>query len=661
MKRVGLILCLGLLTLGAGSAEAQNRRPLLIEGKTELFQRVLTRPGAKIAEGVGAPGETALDPFTPLFVYERHPVDGGGPTYLEVGSDAKGTVLGFLPEQETVPWRHALVLAFSDRVRRDRTLFFREESQLSDWLDSTDLLVKAEEARSAIDEGTLEPGSPIVSIEPEAHVDFEENFYLLPILEANRKRLKSGFRVRNVEVASVTREEATEEPPLKKRINPRDLDDFRAGVMFVIDASSSMGPYITRTRAVVDGVLKRVEEAGLEDKVRFGLIAYRDDPEEVEGVEFLTKTFADPNDIQGAADFAAAVQPLEASEVSTRAFAEDSFAAIDAAFSSVDWRDFGARYIILVTDASSRTARPEEVGGKVVPPSDTGLSVTGMHQVIRSNKAALYTLHLQSPVGADDHPRAEAQYRTLRRFETLPPLYYPVAAGDPETFSKTVETLASALVGQVQGAFDTVTATNEPEPEPELAGPVGIEQSVQLVGRAMALAHLGRAEGVEAPSMFRAWASDRDFANPEIRNFSVRVLLSRNQLSDLQKTLQLTVDALEAGQIDPDDMFNQLRSAAIAAGRDPSRTGQGELRNMEEAGLVGEYLEGLPYQSRLMSLTEDDWIAMGVGDQQAIIDEAYANIRLYQTFHDDAERWIALNEGADPGDHVYPVPLEALP
>ncbi|MEO0360296.1 MAG: VWA domain-containing protein, partial [Pseudomonadota bacterium] len=74
-----------------------------------------------------------------------------------------------------------------------------------------------------------------------------------------------------------------------------------------------------------------------------------------------------------------------------------------------------------------------------------------------------------------------------------------------------------------------------------------------------------------------------------------------------------------------------------------------------------EYLEGLPYQSRLMGLTEDDWIAMSVGDQQAIIDEAYAAIRLYQSFHDNADRWIALNETDDPGDHVYPVPLEALP
>ena len=76
---------------------------------------------------------------------------------------------------------------------------------------------------------------------------------------------------------------------------------------------------------------------------------------------------------------------------------------------------------------------------------------------------------------------------------------------------------------------------------------------------------------------------------------------------------------------------------------------------------MGEYVEGLPYQSNLMSLTEDDWTRMGVGEQQAIIDAVYSKIRLYQRFHDDAARWIELNKGDEPGDWVYPVPIDVLP
>ena len=73
---------------------------------------------------------------------------------------------------------------------------------------------------------------------------------MLPILEAKSKRLPTGFRVREVKIASVTREEAkpVTEQPLRRRVNPEAMNDFRAGVVFVIDASSSMQPYIARTR-----------------------------------------------------------------------------------------------------------------------------------------------------------------------------------------------------------------------------------------------------------------------------------------------------------------------------------------------------------------------------------------------------------------------------
>lgn len=650
------LAALCLLLAFTGTAMGQARKPLLIPGKTTLYERVLTRPGASVAQGVGAPGETPLDPFTPLYVYQRYPVDGGGKTYLEVGSDQHGKVIGFLDEADTVPWRHALTLAFTERVGRERTLFLDTSDALKQWIAAPSLKADAAAARQAIDAKALPPESPVISIEPQEYVDFEDNFYLLPVLDVESVRMPNRRRGNIVEVASVTRKPGA--PPKKRRINPADLADFRAGVVFVIDASSSMGPYIDRTRAVMRRVLERVEAEGLADKVRFGLVAYRDDPGAVRGVEFLTRTFADPNIIESADAFANAVGPLDASKVSTRAFAEDAFSAVDAAFRTINWSDFGARNIILVTDASARTALAETVNGKTVPPSSTALSLSGMKQIVDANKTALFALHLKSPVGVDDHARAAAQYRELSRFAGVQPLYYPVEAGDPNLFAKTVEELANALVGQVQGAYQAVL---DKAPKPEAATSGGVAEGALIVGRAMALAHLGRTNGVQAPTMFRSWASEKDFDDPNVSNFSVRVLLTRNQLSDLQQTMAIAVQGLEAGQIEPDDLFNRLRSAALAAGRDPSKTGQGGARDMQATGLVNEFLDGLPYQSRLMSLTEAQWIAMGIGDQQTIIDEAYANIRLYQRYHDDPERWIALNEGADPGDHVYPIPLSALP
>ncbi len=96
--------------------------------------------------------------------------------------------------------------------------------------------------------------------------------------------------------------------------------------------------------------------------------------------------------------------------------------------------------------------------------------------------------------------------------------------------------------------------------------------------------------------------------------------------------------------------------------RDPTRVGQGAVKDLASSGLMGEYLEGLPFQSRLMSLTQDDWMRMGVTEQQSFIDGARAKIDLYQNFHDDVDRWIQPSAQVfHREDYLFPVPLDALP
>lgn len=663
-----LVLLIVLAGVAASTARGQDDRvPLLIPEKTTLYQKVLTRPGAALAEGPGAPGTEPLPPFTVLYVYERYPVDGGGPTYLELGPDARGKITGFLQESETVPWEHALVLAFTDRTNRQRVLFFESEEGLDKWLKVPDLGARAAVAREAAAQRNLPADSPVISIEPETYVDFSSQFYMLPVLEAQPKRLPKRRRAMAVRIASVTRDEKDEPiEPLNTRENIAEaLREFRAGAVFVIDASSSMQPYIRRTRDAMHGVLDKVEAAGLQDSVRFGVVGYRDDPAEVEGVEYLTRTFADPNEIAGATEFQEAAEPLSASKVSTRSFDEDAFVAIDHAMGRIDWGGFDARYLILITDASARDASS--------PYAILKLNATDMRNDIlgrsKTLPTALYVLHLKTPVGGKDHARAEAQYTEISRLDSGRSLYYPVASGHPAVFQRKVAALADALVDQI-GAMQAAAQESElpaalPESESatqqESDDESDLRQSAAEVGRAMALAYLGRISGEKAPSMFQGWALDRDFDNPSVDAFSVRLLLSKNQLSDMQRTMATTLEALDFAQIDPSDFFNQLRSAATAMSRDPNRVGQGEAKNLANAGLMGEYLEGLPYQSRIMSITEDDWVRMSIGDQQEIIDDVNSKIRLYQRFHDDADRWLALNEGDDPGDWVYPVPLDALP
>ena len=651
------------------------RRPLVIPGKKELFERVLTRPGAMLTGGPGGGSQgRPIPPFSVLYVYERLPIRGGA-ELLAVGPNARGNIWGFVDAAATVPWHHALVLEFTARAGRDRVLFFRDRDNLQGWLQRADLSQAAKQIRSEADTGAaLGADSPIVSIEPREFVDFSntEQFYILPVLQADWVRLPSRDRVKAVRIASVTLKEETHPQPSSPVVSARpslrtlpaggSLGDFRVGLAFIIDASSSMQPYIDDTREVVYDVLGGLEQAGLIDAVGVGVIGYRDDPTKVRGIEYLAQTFANPNETS--IDFLSSMARLRASPVSTRAFAEDAFAGIRHSLEDIDWRTgFAGRILVLITDASAREASS--------PYTTVGLNAEEMRNEIQVNSrtlpTALFALHLKTPEGRRDHAEAAAQYRELSRMDTGRPLYFPVELGNRTAFRKAVETLSSAIVNEVQRVRggeplgETLAAVPAPSTGGELADLEGLRASVGEFGRAMALAYLGRAAGTQAPSMFEAWASDSDFDDPTAKAFTVRVLLSKSQISDLEKSMIATFDALNEAQNDPQDFFNQLKSASVNIGRDPNQAGSVEVKNLAASGLMGEYLDGLPFLSRLMTITEDDWLRMGVTEQQDIIDSTWSKIEFYQRTHDNADAWIPLHDDDHPDDYVYPVPLKQLP
>jgi hypothetical protein len=181
------------------------------------------------------------------------------------------------------------------------------------------------------------------------------------------------------------------------------------------------------------------------------------------------------------------------------------------------------------------------------------------------------------------------------------------------------------------------------------------------MGHAMQLAYLGEKQGTQAPNVFTAWVLDRDLANPSRPTTEVRVLVTKNELSDMSATVQAIVDAANQSHISPTNMFEQLRSVAATMGRDPSQLNQSDQTNIAELGLIGEYLEGLPYQSDVLNLDEQTWKSWSAAQQQQFIRNLSGKLALYRSFNADLDRWVALAPDADAGDNVYPVPLEALP
>jgi hypothetical protein len=647
------------------SAFAQSdNRPLLQEGKKTLYQRVLTTPSCKLYAKPGDASGAAQEAFSRYYVYTRSNV--GGVDWVQVGLDTIGKKIGWLDAKCTVPWKMQMSLAFTNPAGRDLSLFFKDRKTIEGVLDASN----PSSVYTPILDNMKNTGRDlrVVAREPELFVDFKKNFYLLPILQAEEVMSDAGFNVRLLEVASVSRQDAGANSAASPQAVQSSIKAFSAGVMFVIDSTLSMDPYIERTRQAVQTIYARMEKEKLGDKVKFGLLAFRSNLKAVPQLEYTTRLYVDPTKVKDGADFVAKIKDLKATKVSTPKFDEDPYAGVQEALDKINWNEFGARYIVLITDAGAIDAGD--------PLSSTGLDAQALRSRAKEKGVALYVLHLKTGEGKHNHQSAQAQYETLA-FSAITnrALYYPVDAGRVNVFGETIEALGQSLVSQIKQASmgevvpgSALTASNA-TPAPAIpatpsaaANPsVAIAQDAVLIGRAMQLAYLGGATNAKAPPFFQAWISDRDLLKQNVPTTEVRVLLTKAQLSDLSSIVRKIVDAANASLVSPADMFAQLRSIAATMGRDPNDLRGPNAQKLGQMGLLDEYLEGLPYKSDVLGLDEDQWKSMSVSAQTQFMIRLNTKLKQYQAFNADPDAWVSLAKGSDPSEFVYPVPLEALP
>ncbi len=620
--------------------------PLLQEGKKTLYQRVLTTPGCQLATQAGQRKGVEQAAFSRFYVYERD--SSAGSEWLKVGPDSYGKTIGWLPASCVVDWKMQLTLAFTNPANRDRMLFFKDRLALENILDSENPAAAVEPLRASLK--SKNTAQSVLAQEPEFYIDLQKQFYLLPILSGEEVMTEEGFRARVLNVASVSKDDGNSAaaPDVTNQ-----LKEFSAAVVFVIDSTISMQPYIERTRQAIENIYKRVEEENLSKQVKFGLISFRSSTKDRAGLEYLTKMYADPSTVKDGADFLNKIKGLQQAKVSTAYWHEDPMAGVMQAIEQIKWNEFGARYIVLITDASAIE------GDDVL--SSTGLSAEQVRIEASKPGVAIYTLHLKTPKGEKDHARAEAQYQTLSTYSsTNTSLYYPVNAGDVEQFGQKVDALANAITGQVKAAYigdDAVgSAANAQTVEEDK-----LLADAKLIGHAMQLAYLGNKTGAKAPPVFQAWISDRDLVKQNIPTTDVRVLLTKAQLSDLSDIMKEILNAANEGLISPSEMFSRLRSVAATMGADPNQLQQKNSTKLAELGVMGEYLEDLPYQSEVLNLDEETWKGWDGLAQEKFIRNVSTKLRHYQRYNADVDRWVKLTASADAREDVYPVPLEMMP
>ena len=638
-RRAAAVALIAVVSVGLASP-AFSRDPLLIPGKKTLFQRVLTRPDAKLSAQPGDPTPIAtFPPFEIFYVYGEKTVDGRG--YIEVGRSLQHGPEGWMVKDGTIEWKQSIVLGFNNPAGRERALIFKSRPELEKTLAQEDVSAQVSKLRSEAVSGNLPEDSPIISIEPSEYVDIENAFYILPILEASKIRLPTNISAKLLRVASIPERPAAAPQPASRE---DALKDFRIGITFVVDTTKSMQPYIDQVRNAIAQLRDSIAGSPEADRFRFGLVAFRDNTRLVPGLEYVSKVVLPLDETSTAEKFVSEIEKIKASQISSASFDEDSIAGIRTAIDGMNWEKFGGKLIILVTDAGPRAPGPDAASGDLAPEQ--------IQPELERKQIALMTLHLKSEAGRFDHEYAEQAYRAMSRFNNRVN-YFPIENADPEMLRAQVTSLAT----QLQTVVSDAIAGRMAQVDNSRTGDISV--SAGLIGRAMQLAYLGSVGNVQAPDVFEGWLTDRDPLDRGAFPVTPFLLMSRNELSALrdvvQQAIELGTSSVQQGT--SDQFFNRLREAvALISVRPDAVQDAGTLGD-----LLGEYLADLPYTSEITNLTPQDWRDLPPTQERQVFDTLRSKVVALEKIHNDERRWHALSPDAPPGEYVSIVPLSLMP
>lgn len=646
-------------------------QPLTLPDAPEIFQRVLSLPEMRLADSVDANGGQQLPVFSTLYVYGTE--DARGSEWLQVGADLQNGPQGWVRKADTVDWSTMLVMQFAPRGKqRNRVLFYENDGPLRDLISGPFHASGAKTLYSALsaeqEKSSTTPGyqpqwnGDLVGIEPDLALRFDDKPYLLPILDWRREMFDGVTDTTLVKVAALP---AVSHTPIAARDTAsfassaaqaaQNNDEFRVGVVFVVDTTISMRPFIERTKSTIASFYDAFQRFSTTEKVSFGLTGFRADPSaNPRGIGYTTRLY---QPLDAGAEPSAILRnmsQMQEAAAPTRHFAEDSLAGVVDAIRDNDWTGYDARIVVLITDASA-------LGGSASKYPD--MSVQRVREMARSENITIVPVHLLTDANAKgDAEIARQQYQSLSRTGDLAQdKYLAVDAADPDHFGEIIGDMAEVIAQSVMkaNAGELLVA---PEPAPAPVQPAPESRLAEIVSNEIfraQLENLSRSSTEEgAPAFLAGWAADRDLVQPEIETLEVSVYLTRNQLSTLDKRLASVIEAFRSGGQDPQTFFANLQMLAAQTATDPDRVRNDDRAVIEE--ILPAFLRKLPYRSEVLRLNQSYWASMSVSQQQEFIEALETRRRIYADLFEQSALWTELGSD-DPGLQATPVRLTNLP
>jgi serine/threonine-protein kinase PpkA len=686
-----------LLTLTATAVQADqwtlNDKLVAVDGNPSIPLRLITKPGAKIhKERNLKPDQLLSSPaaFSVLYVSQNK----SGNTKVYHAAHESGEPLGFIEESQVLEWKSSLCLRFGNPNERRPVLMFKDSSTLTS-LATRDPAQRASLVKgwySTIDglggAAVVPDEFPVLSMEPKRSVNMQRNFYLMPVLEHVELLFgeDSGLGVK-VSIASKTGARGSTDLSNKNyvegTVQEGDLGDASKAaveIIFCIDLTNSMQPFINASLQVARNVTNTLQGLpGGAQRFRFGLWGYRDEGKEAEG--FVVQAFT-PQPVSFD-QFSSTLAQVKASGKTGGDVPEDMLGGfhqvVQSGFTNQAQSDSEKpiRVIVLIGDAPGHDSPSD-------PRNSSRQSIFQLRQEATNKGIYVYALHILDPRYQTFHGTAQAQFSQLARNEGTGQAIGGQGTYKPIHINESVDSMnefAGAAKSLYDGLSSLVGAAGDPKLQDELRRKREAEESsmseaerqskneadvlVNDMFRAAIVDWIARnSKDVTAPNDITAWICDHDLIEPQRASISTCVLLSRNELDHLKQALNIVIEAGQEGQATGKEFFACIQNVAATASVLPGQLGSmKEMKTLGDLKLLPGFLKGLPYKSKLLNMTNEDWSSMPPTRQQKVLDDLQGLIEAYKSIYADTEQWISLTESKSLDDAltVAAVPLTLLP
>ncbi|MBD5553442.1 MAG: VWA domain-containing protein [Desulfovibrio sp.] len=377
----------------------------------------------------------------------------------------------------------------------------------------------------------------------------------------------------------------------------------KTGIVFVIDTTMSMGPYVDATKKIVREVYDNLQNSAAKDKVAMAVVAFRSNVEKRPATQYNTKIISDFTTVDQRAKLEDLLDKVEECRASTHAFDEDSMAGVEAAIDKLNWKDVGTRAMLLVSDAGPLAADD--------PTSFTHMSPEAMAKRLHENNIFMTVAHVKEPSGARDHAYAEQSYKELARMGNGRSSYIAIDAPDPQTGAANFNKIGGIIADNYRkiAEMNLTGKTASLPAETELPPNATPEQQATHMADAIMRDIMRRANQESAAA--RSAASEADSL------FMTRAQAA--QASDQLKAILAMAEDAFILQKDNADVFTGLKS--LAAGK-------------------------------FIKTSLDDWKKMTTGERYGFLNELKSLIARMNQLANAREVW---PEGSQKGECVFRV------